>query len=126
MYVLLWLNTMAAVQMFFIELIFVFFMALLIRKMGIILSASKLHCHFTLSKPTLIYPFIDKNILGKHLSQAICFKYGFRLLHATKFQIFSTKLKRTVKVVKVFPRVLRKSCSDVFYRKAPMQESLFK
>ena len=42
-----------------------------------------------------------------------------------KFQIFSTKLNKMVKVVKLFPGVLRKSCSDEFYRKTPMQESLF-
>ena len=41
MYVSLWLNTVRAVQMFFIERIFVFFMILFLKKMGIILSASK-------------------------------------------------------------------------------------
>ena len=35
------------------------------------------------------------------------------------------KLNMMVKVVKLFPGVLRKSCSDEFYRKTPMQESLF-
>ena len=38
------------------------------------------------------HPFIEKNSLGKHLSQAICSKYVFWLFHAPKFQIFSTKL----------------------------------
>ena len=45
MYVSLWLNTLAAVQMFFIDRIFVFFMKLFLKNMGIILSASKPHCH---------------------------------------------------------------------------------
>ena len=53
MYLLLWLNTVGAVQMFFIERIFVFFMTLFLKKMGIIISASKCHCHSRLSKPIL-------------------------------------------------------------------------
>ena len=40
MYLLPWLNTVAAVQMFFIERIFVFFMTLFLKQMGII-SARK-------------------------------------------------------------------------------------
>ena len=51
MFVSLWLNTVAAVQMFFIDRIFVFFMTLFLKNMGIILSASKPHCHSKLSKP---------------------------------------------------------------------------
>ena len=53
MFVLLWLNTVAAVQMFFIERIFVFFMTLFLRKMVIILGATKPHCHSRLSKRIL-------------------------------------------------------------------------
>ena len=42
MYVSLWLNTVAAAQMFFIERFFVvFFMIIFLKKMGIIISASK-------------------------------------------------------------------------------------
>ena len=44
MYVSLWLNTVTAVQVFFTERIF-FFMALFLKKMGIILSAGKPRCH---------------------------------------------------------------------------------
>ena len=40
----------------------------------------------------LYHPFIEKNSLEKHFSQAICSKYVFWLFHAPKFQIFSTKL----------------------------------
>ena len=40
MYLLPWLNTVGAVQMFFIERIFVFFMTLFLKQMGII-SARK-------------------------------------------------------------------------------------
>ena len=61
------------------------------------------HCHSRLSKSILKVLFIyRKNILGKQLSQAICSKYVFRLLHALKFQVFSTKLNMMVKVVKLF------------------------
>ena len=95
MYVLLWLNTAAAVQMFFI---FVFFVKLSFKKMGIILRVSKPHCHSTLSEPVLkILPIYRKKNLGKQLSLAICSKYVFRLLHAPKFQIFSTKLNVMVR-----------------------------
>ena len=70
MYVLLWLNTVAAVQMFFIERI-CFFITFL-KKMGIILSASKPHCHSRLSEPILkILSIYRENILGKQLSKAI-------------------------------------------------------
>ena len=42
MYVSIWLNTIKAVQMFLTERrIFVFFFTLFLKKMGIILSASK-------------------------------------------------------------------------------------
>ena len=71
------------------------------------------------------YLFIDKNISGKQLSQAICSKYVYRLFHPPKFKIFSTKLNMMVKVVKLIAGVLRKSYSDEFYRKTPMQESVF-
>ena len=126
MYVLLWLNTVAAVQMFFIECNFIFFMTLFLKKMGTISSAGKTHCHSRLSEPIVkILSIYWKNILGKQLSQAICSKNVFRFPHAAKIQIFSTKLNMTVTVAKLFTGVLWKSCSDEFYWKTPMQESLF-
>ena len=74
MFELLWLNTVAVVQMFFIERIFVFFMTLFLKKMRE-LSASKPPCHSRLRKPILkILPIHRKNILGKQLSLGICFK----------------------------------------------------
>ena len=92
--------------------------------MGII-SASNPHCHSWLSKPILkILSICRKIFLGKQLSQAVCSEYVFRLLHAPKFQVFSTKLNTMVKVVKLFTGVLWKSCSDEFYRKTFMR-SLF-
>ena len=92
--------------------------------MVIILSASKFKCHSRLTKPVLkILSIYRKNILGKQLLQAVCSKYVFILLHARESQIFSTKLNK-VEVVKLFISVLQKS-SDEFYRKTPMQESLF-
>ena len=51
MYVLLWLNIVAGVQVFFIECIFVFFITF-VKKMGI-LSQRKPHGHSRLSKPIL-------------------------------------------------------------------------
>ena len=60
-------------------------------------------------------PLMQK-YLGKQLSQAVCSRYVFRLFHAPKFQIFSTKLNSMVKVVKLFADVLWKSCSDEFHR----------
>ena len=86
-----------------------------------ILSASKPHCHFRLSKSIFkILPIYRKNILGKQHSQALSSKYVFRLLYAPKFlfskflnfsnffkiSIFSTKLNMIVKVVKIFAVVL--------------------
>ena len=116
----------AAVQMFFVESIFVFFMTLYLKKIWLILSAHKPHCHSRLSIPILkILSIYRKNILGKQLSQAICSKYVFRLLCAPKFQIFSAKLNMMVKVTKLFAGLLWKSCSDEFYRKTPIRESLF-
>ena len=74
-YVSLGLNTVAAVQMFFIERIFVFFVTLFLKKMGIILRASKFQCHLRLSQPILeILSIYRKSILGKQLSLAICSK----------------------------------------------------
>ena len=68
--------------------------------MEIILNASKSHGHSRLSEPILkILSIYRKNILGKQLSLEICPKYFFRLLHAPKFQILSTKLNMTVIVV---------------------------
>ena len=116
-----------AVQMFFIELIFVFFMTLFLKKIGIIFSASKPYHHSRCSKPILkIQSIYRKNILGKEFSQPICCRYVFSLLHTPKFQIFSTKLNLMVKVIKLFTGVLWKSCSDKFCRKKPMHESLRK
>ena len=124
MYMSLWLNTVAAVQMFYKEHIFVFFITLFLKKMGIIVSASKPHCHSRLRKPILkILSIYRTNILGKQLSQVIYFKYVFRLLHALESQIFSSKLNIMVKDGKLFTSVPWKSCSDEFYRKTPMQES---
>ena len=75
MYVSLWLDIVAAVQMFIIERIFVFFRTLFLKKMGIILSASKPYIHSRLSKLILqILSVYRKNILGKQLSQVICSK----------------------------------------------------
>ena len=86
MYVLLWLNTVADVQMSFIERIFVFFMTLFLKKMQ-----------------AQANPWV----LGKQLSQEICSKYVYRVLHAPKFEIFSTKLNMMmVKVVELFTGVL--------------------
>ena len=79
----------------FIEHIFVFFMKLFLKKMVIIIiSASNPHCHSRVSTSILkILSIYRKNILGKQLSQAICSKYVFRLLHVLpKFQGFSAKL----------------------------------
>ena len=60
MYVLLWLNTVLAVQMFFIERMFVSSWHYSLKKMGI-LSAIKPHCHSKLSKPILkILPIYKK------------------------------------------------------------------
>ena len=96
MCVLLWLNTVAVVQMFFIERVFVFFTTFL-KKMGIIKNARKPHCHFRLSKPIFkILPIYRKHCLEKQLSQAIYSKYIFRLPHALKFLVFSTKLNMMV------------------------------
>ena len=60
-------------------------------------------------------------ILEKQLSQTICSKYVFTLLHAQDFQIFSKKLNMMVKVVKLFTEVLWRSCADAFYRKTPIR-----
>ena len=115
-----------AVQMFFIERIFVLVMRLFLKKIGIIFTARKPHYHSRLSKPILkIQSIYRKGILGKQLSQALCSRHFFRLLHAPKFQTFSTKLNLMVKVVKLFTCVLWKSCSDKFYRQKPMQGPLF-
>ena len=124
MYVSLWLNTLAAVQIFYKEHIFVFFITLFLKKMRIIVSASKPHCHSRLRKPILkILSIYRTNILGKQFSLVIYFKYVLRLLHALESQIFSSKLNIMVKDVRLFTGVVWKSCSDDFYRKTPMQES---
>ena len=114
----LWLNTVTAVQMFFIEHIFVFSMTLFLKKMEIILKASKAQCHSRPNEPIFkILSIYRKNILGKQLSLATCSKYVSRLLHAPNFQIFSTKLNMMVKVFKLFTDVLCKRCSDSFVGK---------
>ena len=93
--------------------------------MGKILSASKPNFHSRLSKRVLkILSIYRKNIFGKQLSEAICSKCVFRLLHAPESQIFPTKLNMTVIVVKLFSGDVQKS-SDESYRKTSMQESLF-
>ena len=99
MYVLLWMNTWQPFiffyQIFFIERIFVFFTPLSF----LFFLFSSPHCHSRLHKTILkILSIYRKNILGKQLSQAICFKYVFRLLHAPNFQTFSTKTNMMVKV----------------------------
>ena len=89
-------------------------------------SASNPHCHSRLSKQILKILFIyRKNNLGKQLSQALCSKYVFRLLHAPKFHVFCTKLNMMVKVVKLVTGVLWKSFSDEFCWKKSMRKSLF-
>ena len=86
-------------------------MTLFLKKIGIILSASKPHFYSRLSDPILkIQSIYRENILGKQLSQARCFKYVFRLLHVPKFQIFSTKISWSK-----LP-----NCSQVFYEKAAL------
>ena len=68
MYVLLWLNTMAAVQIFFMENIFIFFMTLFFKKMGIILTANNPRSHSRLKTLLKILAIFGENILGKQLS----------------------------------------------------------
>ena len=80
---------------FFIERMFVFFITLLLKKMGI------------LNRFWKFYPFIEKKVLGKQLSKGLYSKYIFRLLHGPKFQIFFAELNMMVKVVKLFSGVLK-------------------
>ena len=80
---------------FFIERMFVFFITLLLKKMGI------------LNRFWKFYPFIEKKVLGKQLSQGLYSKYIFRLLHGPKFQICFAELNMMVKVVKLFSGVLK-------------------
>ena len=125
LYVLLWLNTVAGIQMLFIECNFIFFMTLFLKKIGIILSAGKYHSHSRHSEPILkILSIYQKGILEKQLFQAICSKYVFRLLHAPKFQILSAKLNMMLIAVKLFTGLLWKSCSDELFWKTPMHECL--
>ena len=99
-------------------LLTVFFMTLFLKKMWIILSASKHHCHSRLGKPILkILSIYSRNISGKQLFLAICSKYVFRLLYAPKFQIVSTKLNMMGKVGKLFAAALWERCSDNFIGK---------
>ena len=75
--------------MFFTECNFIFFMTLFLKEMGIVLRKSKSHYHSRVGKPIFkILSIYWKNVVGKQLSQAICSKYVFSLLHAPKFQIF--------------------------------------
>ena len=103
---------------------FCFLRYIILKQDGSNIKCEQTFCHF--GKPILkILSIYRKNILGKQLSQAICFKYVFRLPHALESLIFSSKLNMMVKVVKLFTDVLWESCSDEFYRKTSMQESLF-
>ena len=105
MYVSLWLNAVAAVQMFFIERIFVFFMTLFLKKMGIILSASKPHCHPKLSKPILKILSIYKNIfLGKYALNTFsdCFMHQtFNIFYKTKYDDQSCQTVRRCSMKKL-------------------------
>ena len=105
MYVSLWLNAVAAVQMFFIERIFVFFMTLFLKKMGTILSASKLHCHPKLSKPILKILSIYKNIfLGKYALNTFsdCFMHQtFNIFYKTKYDDQSCQTVRRCSMKKL-------------------------
>ena len=83
--------------------------------MGMIISTSKPYCHFSLSKQIFnMVSIYRENILGKQLSQAACSKYVSRLLHALKFQVFSTKLSIMV------------NCSQAFYEKAALMNLIRK
>ena len=74
--------------------------------------------HSSLRKPILkILSVYRKNILEKRLSQAICSKYVFKLPHAPKFQVFSTKLNMMAKVIKLFTGVLEKAALMNFIEK---------
>ena len=118
------LNTVAAVQMFLLS-VFLFFHNI-IKKDGNSNKCKQFPLSFQTRKSILKFLYIyRKNILGKQLSQSICSKYVFRLLHVPKFRVFSTKLNMMVQIVKLFTGVLWKSCSDEFYKKTPMRRSLF-
>ena len=76
---------------------FCFLRYIILKQDGSNIKCEQTFCHF--GKPILkILSIYRKNILGKQLSQAICFKYVFRLLHAPNFQTFSTKTNLMVKV----------------------------
>ena len=116
MYVSLWLNAVAAVQMLYIEHIFVFFMTSLL-KMEIILSARKPHYHSRLSKPNLkiLSSYRKKNQGNKIPKQYVLNTFPDCLMTRISNNFF--KIKYDVKVVKLFTDVLRKSCSDELYGK---------
>ena len=99
MYVSLWLNAVAPVQIFLIERIFVFL---------------KLHCHFRLNKPILnILSIYRKNILGKYPLKTFsdCFMHQtFNIFYKIKYDDQSCQ---TIQ------------CSDKFYEKTPTLESVF-
>ena len=84
--------------------------------------------HSGLSKPIFkILSIYKKYVLGKRLSQEICSKYVFRLLHLPKFQVFATKLNmidgQTCRTI--FTGVLWKSYSDVNFVGKHLLENLF-
>ena len=72
MYVLLWLNTVAVAQMFFLLSLILFSSLSIIFKEDGNTKFKQTQCYSRLSKLNLeILPIYRKNILGKQLSQAI-------------------------------------------------------
>ena len=62
---------MTTVQIFIIEILFVFFITLFLRRWEVQIPGSNIpHCHPWLSKPNMKILLIYWNILGKQLSQA--------------------------------------------------------
>ena len=81
-------------NVFYWTYFFVFFMTLFLKRMGIIFSASRPHCHSRPNKPILkIQPIHRKNILGKQLSQGICLKYVFETDSCTRISNIFYKIK---------------------------------
>ena len=117
MYVPSRLNTVRAVQMFFIERIFIFFMLLFSKKMGIILGAIKSYCHSKFSKPVVkILSIYRKKIFWKQTFPSNMLQITFQNF-SPKFQIFSTKINVMVKVVKQFTAVCEKATQMNFIGK---------
>ena len=91
MYVPSRLNTVRAVQMFFIERIFIFFMLLFLKKMGIILGAIKSYCHSKFSKPVVkILSIYRKKIFWKQTFPSNMLQITFQNF-SPKFQNFLQK-----------------------------------